>query len=60
MPQHVHFEDGREVISIMKTIVHHDFSKGMGQFEDESLTSLSKHKNCVKSWNFKPHLGIVE
>jgi len=29
---------GGEVVSIMKLIFHHESSKCMGQFEDESLT----------------------
>jgi len=34
MPIHVPLYDGREVVFIMKAIVHHEFSKGMGQFEN--------------------------
>jgi len=30
---------GGEVVFIMKFIFHHESSKNMGQFEDESLTA---------------------
>jgi len=47
MPTHGHAEVGGEVFCIMKTIVHHKFSKGMGQLEDESLTSHCQNAGIV-------------
>jgi len=44
MPTHVHLGVGREVVFIMKSVVHHKFSKGMEQFEDESLPLIVKMK----------------
>jgi len=47
MPTQVHHEVGGEVVFIMKTIVHHEFSKGMGQLENESLTSHCQNAGIV-------------
>jgi len=38
---------GGELVFIVKFIAHHESSKGMGLFEDES--SLSKCRNCIQS-----------
>jgi len=37
----------------MKSIVHHEFSKDMGQFEDESLTSHCQNAGIVLETEFQ-------
>jgi len=36
-----------EVVFIMKSIFHHESSKGMGQFEDESLIAHCQNARIV-------------
>jgi len=47
MPTHDLWEVGREVAFIVKTIVHHEFSKDIGQLVDESLTSHCQNTGIV-------------
>jgi len=52
----VKMKDG-EVVFIMKFVVYHESSKGMGLFEDESLTKMQEFK---LKHNFRPCFGIIE
>jgi len=44
---------GGEVVFIMKSIICHESSKGMGQFEDESLTAHCQDKGIVFNVKFQ-------
>jgi len=52
MSRYDHSNLGGEVVFIMKSIVHHEFSKGMGQFEDESLTFHCQNTEIVLKLEF--------
>jgi len=59
MPPHIQYTMGREIVFIMKSIVHYESSKEMGQFEDESLTTHCQKLEMYSMLNFRPHLGMV-
>jgi len=48
---------GGEIVLIRKFIVHHESSKGMGEFEDESLTTHCQNAEIVFN---NPNVGIIE
>jgi len=47
MPTHVHLTMGGGVIFIMESIVYHESSRGMGQFQDEILSAHCQNEGIV-------------
>jgi len=52
MPTHDLCTKGGEIVFIKEIIIHHESSKGMGQFEDESLTTHCQNIGIVFNVEF--------